>query len=561
METFLFKSTVAMAALLGLYYLLFEREKMHRFNRFYLISALALSLALPFITVITYVQEIKVSTGQPLVTPGSAVILPSEEPTNYWFYIGWGIYAIITLVLIIRFAKNIVFFFRKASANPSVKMKDATLVLLEEKVLPHTFLNYIFVNREEYEANLIQKELYTHEYTHVQQKHTIDILCIEVLKTIFWFNPLLYCYKIAIQLNHEFLADEKVIDTTANTVYYQNLLLEKATVGTTFSMASNLTFSLTKKRFLMMTKTTSTKKAGFLKAAIIPVFTALLMLLCSETIAQVNPKPATDAETQARIDKMVVSDSAMDSLRAANPDMFSSDLNIRYKNTKFSFTHKDGTVTEVIGYKSLNEKQKKLVSYAPEMYGMDMEFKDDEETASNSVAPTTIKEAVKDPSILLKKTKFKFTDKEGKTTLKTGYKTLTEDEKKKIAPILPSLSNTDVIEYNETENGTHLHQEPLVNYKELTSTPTYPGGLGAFNSYFAKSFSIPKIASGLYRVYMAFTVEKDGSLTDIKCLRGDKNLIDEATRVIEKSEKWIPAQKDGVPVRAIYNIPLTINVK
>jgi hypothetical protein len=57
MTEFLFKSTFAMAVLLGLYYILFEREKMHRFNRFYLLSSLIFSLALPFITVITYIGD------------------------------------------------------------------------------------------------------------------------------------------------------------------------------------------------------------------------------------------------------------------------------------------------------------------------------------------------------------------------------------------------------------------------------------------------------------------------------------------------------------------------
>jgi len=345
MTEFLIKSAIAMAVLLGMYYLLFEREKMHNFNRFYLLSALVVSLALPFITVITYVQEIKVLSGHSLTLSGSpTVVLSPEQPIDYLFYIGWSIYSIITFILIIRFVKNIMSFIRKASVNPTVKMKNATLVLLEEKALPYTFLNYIFVNREEYESRLIEEELYTHELTHVRQRHTLDILCIEALKTIFWFNPLLYFYKKAIQLNHEFLADEKVIDTTANTVYYQSLLLEKATVGTTFSMASNLTFSLTKKRFLMMTKTTSTTKAGFLKAAIIPVFTALLMLVCSETIAQESPKKET-AKIPDRIDVTTPTKEEFKALKKADPVKYTGTHSDYLKTTLSYADKKDDTVT------------------------------------------------------------------------------------------------------------------------------------------------------------------------------------------------------------------------
>jgi len=128
------------------------------------------------------------------------------------------------------------------------------LILVEEKILPHTFLNYIFINKNDYENRKIEGELFTHELTHVRQKHTLDVLFIEILKTIFWFNPLLIFYKKAIQLNHEFLADEKVVTSYKNVPFYQSLLLEKASWNSNFYLASNLNFLVTKKRLIMMTK-------------------------------------------------------------------------------------------------------------------------------------------------------------------------------------------------------------------------------------------------------------------------------------------------------------------
>jgi hypothetical protein len=366
MTDFLIKSTLAMGVLLGLYYILFEREKMHRFNRFYLLSALVFSLALPFITIVTYIQEIPTSTQTITVNSAPPTFQPvTEQPIDYLFYIGWTVYTIITFILIIRFTINIISFFKRANRNPSPSMGKAKLVLLEEKVLPHTFLNYIFVNREEYEAKLIENELYTHEYTHVKQKHTLDILFIEALKTLFWFNPLLYFYKKAIQLNHEFLADEKVIDSTANTVYYQKLLLEKATVGTTFSMASNLTFSLTKKRLIMMTKTTSSTKAGFIKLALAPVVTALLMMLCTKTIAQekLSDIPADKIKT-ITVNKNLTPRQA-DSLRKANPKVYKSKDSASYTQTTVSYTNENGKVAtkSFFDTDTISQKKEKLSSH------------------------------------------------------------------------------------------------------------------------------------------------------------------------------------------------------
>lgn len=342
MIEFLVKSNVAMAALLGLYYILFEKEKMHHFKRFYLLSALAFSFILPFVTVITYVKEVKARASQMATLPPAAAAVPAEQPADYLFYISLAMYALITLVLAIRFIRNIRYFAKKVAQNPSIAMGNAKLILLEEKVLPHTFLSCIFVNREEYDAKKIESELYTHEYTHVRQKHTLDILFIEILRIIFWFNPLLYCYKKSIQLNHEFLADEKVIDTTTNAIYYQNLLLEKATVSITFSIASNLTFSLTKKRLVMMTKTTSAIKASLLKIAIVPVIAGLMLLYCTKTIAQESLSDIPAEKINAINVTKKVTQYQVDSLRKANPKVYKSKKTTDYQQTSVSYTNTKG---------------------------------------------------------------------------------------------------------------------------------------------------------------------------------------------------------------------------
>jgi hypothetical protein len=99
------------------------------------------------------------------------------------------------------------------------------LILVPEKTLPHTFLNTIFINETEYNNREIEAELYTHELTN--SKHTLDILFIELLKTVL-VQPYFFFYKKAIQLNHEFLADEKVVNSYNNVPFYQSLLLANA---------------------------------------------------------------------------------------------------------------------------------------------------------------------------------------------------------------------------------------------------------------------------------------------------------------------------------------------
>ncbi|MBQ0909892.1 regulatory sensor-transducer, BlaR1/MecR1 family protein, partial [Flavobacterium sp. F-328] len=107
MTDFLIKSTLSLVVLLGVYHLLLEKEKMHRFNRFYLLFALVFSMVIPFIT-IEVVQEI----AQPAVTPGNIQILPATavvvEETNYVAIALWGLYGLVTFILAFRFMRNVV---------------------------------------------------------------------------------------------------------------------------------------------------------------------------------------------------------------------------------------------------------------------------------------------------------------------------------------------------------------------------------------------------------------------------------------------------------------------
>lgn len=296
MIDFLIKSTISLTVFLGFYHLVLEREKMHQFNRFYLLLTIAIAFVIPFVTF----EIIKIVPVVQNFEPLHTVITSSEVPeneiqgnsltikenTHFTAYILWSLYGIVGLFLLFRFGKNIWKLISKSKSNPIVKYKNANLILIEEQTLPHTFLSSIFINFNDYNNRKIEDELYTHELVHVTQKHTLDILFIELLKVIFWFNPLFALYKKAIQLNHEFLADEEIVKTYNNVPFYQNLLLQKGSDNPTIYLASNLNYLITKKRLLMMTKSTSQKIALLKKAAIVPILAGLIYFFCIEIVAQ-----------------------------------------------------------------------------------------------------------------------------------------------------------------------------------------------------------------------------------------------------------------------------------
>jgi hypothetical protein len=97
-------------------------------------------------------------------------------------------------------------------------------------------------------------------------------------------QPYFIFYKKAIQLNHEFLADEKVVNSYNNVPFYQSLLLSKAS-ETNFYLASNLNYLITK-TITHDDKTTSSSKSIAKKIILIPLFTGLVLFLCVQTITQ-----------------------------------------------------------------------------------------------------------------------------------------------------------------------------------------------------------------------------------------------------------------------------------
>ena len=482
MSDFLIKSTITLFVLLAVYYLFLEKEKIHIFNRFYLLFSLVFSMVIPFIT-IEVIQEI----AQPTVNPeniqilqGNAVIL---EETNYLAIGLWSLYAVVTLVLALRFISNIIKISSKMKSNTSIAYRNAKLILIPEKSLPHTFLNTIFINEKEYNNRQIEAELYTHELTHVTQKHTLDILFIELLKTVFWFNPIFIFYKKAIQLNHEFLADEKVVTSYNNVPFYQSLLLSKANENQTFYLASNLNYLITKKRLLMMTKTTSKTEALLKKAILIPVVTALLFLLCTKVVAQ---------ETNVK--------------KETTPAKPGNLIKTYYDKTTFKIKDEKGKIASEKKYNELTPVEKRAI---PSMLSKQKELPTNEELLG-----------------------------------------------------ILSKGAPEVIEIDADDSANQFVQKgenEVYNTAGITEKPDFPGGIMEFYKFVGNNFKTPEQPNLKGKVYITFIVEKDGSLSDIKNIRDiGFGTGEEAIRVLKICPKWIPGKMNGVPVRVMYSLPITI---
>ncbi|GAA4962815.1 hypothetical protein GCM10023315_08830 [Algibacter aquimarinus] len=267
-----------------LFYKLFlEKTSAHTFKRYYLIIAILISIGIPFITFTEYVlvePENSISTTG-YINKVAFDATRAKEQINYLPIIIWSIYVIGALLFSFRFFKNLYKIIHKIKTNPKFKNEKFVNVLLHDLIHPHTFFNYIFLNKNKYENNLIPNEVLLHEQVHAKQRHALDILFIEILQIVFWFNPLLHFIKKDIKLNHEFLADQAVINNGTSTKQYQQLLLAFSSNASHNQLVNTINYSLIKKRFTVMKTKTSKTKIWARSLALLPLLAILIFSFSS----------------------------------------------------------------------------------------------------------------------------------------------------------------------------------------------------------------------------------------------------------------------------------------
>ena len=292
------KSCACLAVFMLFYKLFLEKESVHVFKRFYLLGAILISVIIPFITFTEYIEAQPVEV-LPAFQSGTEFsesnITEVKSLKDYLVAILWVIYLSGVVIFSIRFVKNLIDLIIKIRTNPSYKYDRFINVLLNDLIPPHTFFNYIFLNKTKYENKLIPQEVLIHEQTHARQKHALDILFIEVLQIIFWFNPLVYIIKRDIKLNHEFLADQVVLATGISSSKYKKTLLAFSS-GANSYLANAMNYSSIKKRFTVMKTKTSIRRLRIRVTILLPLI-AILILGFSNKVERVKGDPVHQTQT------------------------------------------------------------------------------------------------------------------------------------------------------------------------------------------------------------------------------------------------------------------------
>jgi len=295
MILFIAKSFISLLVVYLLYKLFFARENMPVFKRYFLLLGIVFSIIISLITIRTtlampatidtIITNYQVQQIIPADTEASLISPEVKEETPSLQWIIPGIYFTIAFILFFRYIINLIRLVSLSGFTTNYKPEGYKIKILRQNVRPFSFLKTIYVSEKDYHNGHIKKELLIHELAHVKQLHSIDILFIELMQIIFWFNPILWLYKKEMRLNHEYLADRQVIDKGIGIRDYQEFILDFVFRNNSSYLASNLNYSFIKKRFIMLTKKRSIARNCIHASLVAPAMIFLaIMFMCSQKV-------------------------------------------------------------------------------------------------------------------------------------------------------------------------------------------------------------------------------------------------------------------------------------
>ncbi|HRP55731.1 N-acetylmuramoyl-L-alanine amidase [Agriterribacter sp.] len=255
---YILKVIICSGILYGYYRLTLHNKIFHRWNRFYLLSAVMISLSFPLIKVNIWHnpagddgQIIKllnvVSTGDEYiyeVSSSGSFHLSGEQ-------VAMVAYMAVSVVLMVVLLHALVRLNRLAQRNPLQKIQQINVVQTEAKGTPFSFFRYIFWNKNIDMHTDAGKKIFTHEMVHVKERHSADRLFMNIVLIFFWCNPFFWLIRREMNMIHEFIADSKAIDDS-DTAAFAAMILHAAYPQQSFGLTSSFFSSSIKRRLRML---------------------------------------------------------------------------------------------------------------------------------------------------------------------------------------------------------------------------------------------------------------------------------------------------------------------
>ena len=592
---------IAFQALFLLVYDLFlKRETFFNSNRGYLLITSVLSLALPFIKF----SELKQLTTKDVVIQLPEVFIGTKVPSTYEIQIAeqagiileqsqtplWQIVLLVGIsIATLLFLFKIMKLYWLKHKNPKRWQGNVLIVKLIKSSAAFSFFNTIFLGERIPETE--KATIYKHELVHIKELHTLDLLFFELLRIVFWFNPLVYIYQNRIKELHEYIADAKAVKQSGKADYYQSLLNQVFDVNNVSFTNTFFKKSLIKKRIAMLQKSKSKQRHLIKYALLLPLVFGMLIYTSTEVRAQqksevkqeLNQELTDEALIKRYYDELVAMEKggatfmeiAQESGMDKNKEKYllSRIEYLKMKAYMKYFTDglierksEEGTLTQTDLDIAENMRPKKNESYADyKAYKSTKEAKEHWESITrDGVLRLFVNELANETEEEKKRLDGLLKQLESDSDVN---KVIVTDGKSRFIIDSYKSPNTDhkEIESNEVPFSVIDEVPTLAECKDLPTNAERKNCMNSFvNKHLGKNFNISladSLSPGRKRIFVQFKIDTSGYVTDIKARGPSEALEQEAKRVVSTLPQFVPGRQKGELVTVPFSIPIVFQVK
>ena len=272
------------------YRLMLSRETFHRVNRVVLLLTAVASFVLP-LCVITLHKTVRME-AVPMVSVGDLQMEVAADAGPVWWQMLLPLIFIIGVVATLGHTLTSILkvwlLIRRSEQHLQL---DGTIVCVtgNAEVSPFSWMHYIVMNRSDYEEH--NAAILAHERGHIRLRHSWDLLLVDLLTALQWFNPAMWMLRQDLRAIHEYEADGEVLSQGINARQYQYLLISKASGIGGYSIANGISHSTLKNRITMMLHKKSERSSLLKLLALIPIVGLALTLNARTVTDYVNDEP------------------------------------------------------------------------------------------------------------------------------------------------------------------------------------------------------------------------------------------------------------------------------
>ncbi len=562
------KVALSIAALYIVYMLFLRRDTMYERNRFFILFSFLASLVLPFIIIETR-QPVDIQFfGKDL----SGVIIngttyPSSIGTDEHPFISWN-----RIIFTVYIAGIMVFGIKLIAEILSLLViiarqkngKNNIIRLKSRNTTGFSAFGYIFVYNET--PTLEVDEIIRHEQKHLDRYHFLDIIFLEVIKLIQWFNPFIYLFDRSLREVHEFQADEECLNSGITIQNYQGLILNQVFRTSIFNVSNSFSNpTLIKKRMIMMTKKRSKTLANLKILLVLPVL--LLLLISFSTCATTKksvvtvteatlppPPPPVPANDEDKTMEVIRVPSEPTESQEPEPFVVVEEMPMYEGGEITLLEYLENNIVYPESAREAGIEGRVIIRFCVTPTGGV-----DRLSVLKGVDPALDAEALRVVSGLKK---FKPGKQHGVAVPVWYMAPVTfalDKDKQAISPSEAEQEPFAVIV--ETPPGENLSNEPFVVVEEM---PVFPGGDSVLLKYITDNIHYPEVAKSekiMGRVIVRFCVTETGDIDRVSVLKGVHPALDaEAVRVVSSLPHFEPGRQGGIEVPVWYMVPVTFTL-